>query len=95
MPVLRNNNETGVGYGRRHFPCGGRWGQLVLLPHQDEGGYGNYDGLRNYMLGVVGRSPRTFNTYVKRLRSFLFWTKSQELPVPTVMHKSLASSKSC
>jgi hypothetical protein len=32
-----------------------------------------YDGLRNYMLGVAGRSPRTFNTYVKRLRSFLFW----------------------
>lgn len=41
-----------------------------------------YDGLRNYMLGVAGRSPRTFNTYVKRLRSFLFWAESQLLPVP-------------
>ncbi|MGI4823604.1 MAG: phage integrase SAM-like domain-containing protein [Janthinobacterium lividum] len=40
-----------------------------------------YDGLRNYMLGLAGHSPRTFNTYVKRLRSFLFWAESQELPV--------------
>ncbi|MGI4733833.1 MAG: phage integrase SAM-like domain-containing protein [Janthinobacterium lividum] len=31
-----------------------------------------YDGLRNYMLSPAGRSPRTFNTYIKRLRSFLF-----------------------
>jgi integrase len=48
-----------------------------------------YDGLRNYMLGVVGRSPRTFNTYVKRLRSFLFWAESQELPVPPQFRKTL------
>nr|WP_236018551.1 phage integrase SAM-like domain-containing protein [Hymenobacter sp. BT559] len=48
-----------------------------------------YDGLRNYMLGVVGRSPRTFNTYVKRLRSFLFWAESQELPVPPHFRKTL------
>jgi integrase len=48
-----------------------------------------YDGLRNYMLGVAGRSPRTFNTYVKRLRSFLFWAESQELPVPGGFRKVL------
>ena len=48
-----------------------------------------YDGLRNYMLGVVGRSPRTFNTYLKRLRSFLFWAESQELPVPPHFRKTL------
>lgn len=48
-----------------------------------------YDGLRNYMLGVVGRSPRTFNTYVKRLRSFLFWAESQELPIPPHFRKTL------
>lgn len=29
-----------------------------------------YNGLRNYMLGETERSSRTFNTYIKRLRSF-------------------------
>ncbi|GAB3639350.1 hypothetical protein GCM10027422_49410 [Hymenobacter arcticus] len=48
-----------------------------------------YDGLRNYMLGVAGRSPRTFNTYVKRLRSFLFWAEGQDLPVPPRFRKTL------
>ena len=48
-----------------------------------------YDGLRNYMLGPAGRSPRTFNTYVKRLRSFLFWAEGQELPVPPRFRKVL------
>lgn len=53
-----------------------------------------YDGLRNYMLGVAGRSPRTFNTYVKRLRSFLFWAESQLLPVPAGFRKVLRLSPS-
>ena len=48
-----------------------------------------YDHLRNYMLGVAGRSPRTFNTYVKRLRSFLFWAESEDLPVPPKFRKVL------
>ena len=48
-----------------------------------------YDGLRNYMLGPAGRSPRTFNTYVKRLRSFLFWAEGQGLPVPAHFRKVL------
>ena len=48
-----------------------------------------YDHLRNYMLGVAGRSPRTFNTYVKRLRSFLFWAEEQGLPVPERFRKVL------
>ena len=48
-----------------------------------------YDNLRNYMLGVAGRSPRTFNTYVKRLRSFLFWAEEQGLPVPERFRKVL------
>ncbi|MGI4759574.1 MAG: hypothetical protein ACRYF0_02620 [Janthinobacterium lividum] len=50
---------------------------------------GFYDNLRNYMLGVAGRSPRTFNTYVKRLRSFLFWAEGQDLPVPPKFRKTL------
>ncbi len=50
---------------------------------------GFYDGLRDYMLGPAGRSPRTFNTYVKRLRSFLFWAESQQLPVPPQFRKTL------
>jgi hypothetical protein len=48
-----------------------------------------YDGLRDYMLGPAGRSPRTFNTYVKRLRSFLFWAEGQDLPVPPKFRKVL------
>ena len=48
-----------------------------------------YDGLRNYMLGPAGRSPRTFNTHIKRLRSFLFWAEGQELPVPPRFRKVL------
>jgi integrase len=50
---------------------------------------GFYDQLRNYMLGVAGRSPRTFNTYVKRLRSFLFWAEGQDLLVPPRFRKTL------
>lgn len=46
------------------------------------------------MLGVAGRSPRTFNTYVKRLRSFLFWAESQELPVPGGFRKVLKLAQS-
>jgi integrase len=48
-----------------------------------------YNGLRDYMLGEAGRSPRTFNTYVKRLRSFLFWAENQDLPVPPRFRKVL------
>jgi integrase len=48
-----------------------------------------YNGLRNYMLGPAGRSPRTFNTYIKRLRSFLFWAEDQNLPVPSNFRKTL------
>jgi integrase len=48
-----------------------------------------YDGLRNYMLGPAQRSPRTFNTYIKRLRSFLFWAEGQDLPVPPRFRKVL------
>jgi integrase len=48
-----------------------------------------YDGLRNYMLGPARRSPRTFNTYIKRLRSFLFWAEGQDLPVPPKFRKTL------
>jgi hypothetical protein len=48
-----------------------------------------YVQLRNYMLGMAGRSPRTFNTYVKRLRSFLFWAEDQGLPVPPLFRRTL------
>jgi integrase len=53
-----------------------------------------YDGLRDYMLGTRGRSPRTFNTYIKRLRSFLFWAESQGLPVPARISKVLRLAQS-
>jgi integrase len=53
-----------------------------------------YDGLRDYMLGTRGRSPRTFNTYVKRLRSFLFWAEGQGLPVPARISKVLRLAQS-
>ncbi|MGI4865839.1 MAG: phage integrase SAM-like domain-containing protein [Janthinobacterium lividum] len=53
-----------------------------------------YDGLRNYMLGTKGRSPRTFNTYIKRLRSFLFWAEGQGLPVPARISKVLRLAQS-
>jgi hypothetical protein len=53
-----------------------------------------YNGLRNYMLGVAGRSPRTFNTYIKRLRSFLFWAEELELPVPQHFRKTLQLAQS-
>jgi integrase len=53
-----------------------------------------YDGLRDYMLGPAGRSPRTFNTYFKRLRSFLFWAEGQELPVPPRFRKVLKLAQS-
>jgi integrase len=55
---------------------------------------GFYDGLRDYMLGPAGRSPRTFNTYVKRLRSFLFWAEGQDLPVPPKFRKVLKLAQS-
>jgi integrase len=53
-----------------------------------------YDGLRDFMLGTRGRSPRTFNTYVKRLRSFLFWAENQGLPVPARISKVLRLAQS-
>jgi integrase len=53
-----------------------------------------YDGLRDYMLGTRGRSPRTFNTYIKRLRSFLFWAENQGLPVPARISKVLRLAQS-
>jgi integrase len=40
-----------------------------------------YELFRNYALGAAGRSPRTFNGYLKQLRQFLFWCEEQELPV--------------
>ena len=55
---------------------------------------GFYDGLRNYMLGEAGRSPRTFNNHIKRLRSFLFWAENQELPVPPRFRKVLKLAQS-
>jgi hypothetical protein len=48
-----------------------------------------YDGLRDYMLGPAGRSPRIFNTDIKRLCSFLFWAEGQDLPVPPEFRKVL------
>jgi integrase len=53
-----------------------------------------YDSLRDFMLGTRGRSPRTFNTYVKRLRSFLFWGENQGLPVPARISKVLRLAQS-
>jgi integrase len=53
-----------------------------------------YDGLRDYMLGPAGRSPRTFNTYIKRLRSFLFWAEGQDLQVPPKFRKVLKLAQS-
>ncbi len=53
-----------------------------------------YDGLRDFMLGTRGRSPRTFNTYIKRLRSFLFWAENQGLPVPARISKVLRLAQS-
>jgi integrase len=40
-----------------------------------------YELFRNYSLGAAGRSPRTFNGYLKQLRQFLFWCEEQEVPV--------------
>ncbi|MVN77711.1 hypothetical protein GO988_15365 [Hymenobacter sp. HMF4947] len=40
-----------------------------------------YDQFRNYVLGSAGRSPRTFNGFLKQLRQFLFWAEEQDLPV--------------
>jgi hypothetical protein len=71
------------------------FGKATKLPITFEGlNQGFYDGLRDYMLGTKGRSPRTFNTYIKRLRSFLFWAESQGLLVPPRITKVLRLASS-